>query len=87
MLTERAMSAVYKWHESRKLPYADGPLVNGRETWRRETFLAWAEANGFAQDADGADLAIRPEAREAFDRLPRERFQRVVVAERSPEAE
>lgn len=53
-LTGRSLKAIYKWHERRHLPPADGPIVNGLPTWRRRTFLGWAFREGFTigQDDD-----------------------------------
>lgn len=55
-LTGRSILAIYKWHERRHLPAADGPMVNGYPTWRRRTFLAWAFREGFTRPVDGDDL-------------------------------
>lgn len=62
-LTGRSMRAVYKWAERRTLPKADGPKVQGRPTWRRRTFLAWAYRQLVTRDlATGEPLACHEEA-------------------------
>jgi hypothetical protein len=61
-LTGRSLKAIYKWHERKLLPLADGPVVNGLPTWRRRTFLAWAFREGFTVPAsstvDGRGLPL-----------------------------
>lgn len=84
-LTGRSLKAIYKWHERKLLPLADGPVVNGLPTWRRRTFLAWAYRRGFTVSdtetvtevqADGTEIVVpvpRPchhEAGEWADRVP-----------------
>jgi hypothetical protein len=84
LLTGRAMTAIYKWLEMRKLPYADGPLVHGRPTWQRSTFLAWAYRSGFTLDETRAPLACHHEAEMWSGVTSDEAVQRVCVAERPP---
>jgi hypothetical protein len=81
-LTGRSDDAVYQWFARRLLPYADGPKVWGRNTWRRRTFLAWAYRQGFTVDhKGGAPLACHDEAREWAEAVAPARTDRVVDVE------
>lgn len=61
-LTAHSMAAVYKWAQWEKLPAANGPKVNDKETWLRPTILAWAYRRGFTVDKRGVPCEAHAEA-------------------------
>ena len=81
-LMGRTIAALYKHAEHGNLPAADGPIVWGKQTWQRPTFLAWMYANGFTV-RDKIALPVHAEAERWHGIVPAVEIRRVVDVEGS----
>ena len=80
-LTGRSVQSCYKYMEKGLLPPADGPKVNGRPTWLRSTFLAWAYAKGKTLGPNKTALASHEEAARWHETVPPESIRSVAEGE------